>query len=85
MFYEVDEVTKGGVRIQCTNKVMEVMRNLKHHPAANITVMGVGGAGRNAIRNMRQTELAEIVHLITVDTDMGCDIQRYGKQSSRTE
>ena len=66
--------------IQCTNQIVKAFRDMPLRPGANIMVMGVGGAGRNAIRNMRALGLDQFVELVAIDTDMGCDIQRFGKK-----
>jgi len=85
MFNEVDDkpakpVQKPKRKIQCTNQIVKAFRDMPLRPGANIMVMGVGGAGRNAIRNMRALGLDQFVELVAIDTDMGCDIQRYGKK-----
>ena len=82
MFHAVDDKDMQGKRprIQCTNMLAQAFQKMKLRPGANITVMGVGGAGRNAIRNMKEMGLDEFVRLVSIDTDVGCDIQRYGKK-----
>jgi cell division GTPase FtsZ len=83
MFHEVAEgqaKSKQKRKVQCTNQIVKAFRDMSLRPGANITVMGVGGAGRNAIRNMRALGLDQFVKLVAVDTDAGCDIKRYGKK-----
>ena len=87
MFHEVAENSKRRNKrdkqkrkIQCTNMTARAFQKMILRPGANITVMGVGGAGRNAIRNMKELGLDQFVKLVTIDTDTGCDIRRYGKR-----
>ena len=44
---------------------------------ARITVMGVGGGGRNAIRNLIAGGISRSVRLVVIDTDTGSDLERY--------
>lgn len=87
VFYEIEEVgeqkktkrKKGKKRpkIQCTNMTARAFQKMILRPGANITVMGVGGAGRNAIKNMRELGMERFVRLVAIDTDIGCDRLRY--------
>ncbi len=83
MFFEIaeEDKLKKAVKIQCTNMLAQSFRDTALRPGANIMVIGVGGAGRNAIRNMRATGLGRFVELLAIDTDMGCDRIRYGKKN----
>ncbi len=76
---QADKRAKREQKIQCTNRTMKAFQQRILHYGANITVLGVGGAGRNAIRNMQASGLGRFVRLIAMDTDTGCDITRYSR------
>jgi len=59
------------------NKLQRAIKK-ELRPGANIMVMGIGGAGRNAVRNMSAIGLDSTIELLEVDTDMSCDKKRYG-------
>ena len=69
MFYEIEEVE------DVKNKDLrdEIANSMKKHglrPGANITVIGGGGAGRNAVKSMRELGLDKLVKLVEADTDI---------------
>jgi cell division GTPase FtsZ len=75
MFREVEKSTQESKKLK--DEIHQLMAKKGLRPGANITVMGVGGAGRNAIRNMRSMGLGQLVKLVAIDTDAGSDKSRY--------
>jgi len=75
MFHEVEKSSQESKKLK--DEIHQQMTKRGLRPGANITVMGVGGAGRNAIRNMRARGLDRPVKLVAIDTDAGSDKKRY--------
>ncbi|MBT7306804.1 MAG: hypothetical protein HN842_01220 [Gammaproteobacteria bacterium] len=73
---------------EATNIQQQIHNEMEKHglrPGANITVVGVGGAGRNAIRNMRALGIDQMANLVTIDTDRGSDRERYPNRKKRAD
>ncbi len=59
------------------NLLSKAMRRVMRPSGARITVMGIGGGGRNAIRNLIAGGISKSVRLVAIDTDTGSDQERY--------
>jgi len=55
----------------------DAVRRFMSRPGANIMVVGVGGMGRNAIRNLRELGYNPSVELRVIDTQIGSDDDLY--------
>jgi len=65
----------GGFRSE--NLLSKAMKRVMRPSGARITVMGIGGGGRNAIRNLVAGGISKSVRLVAIDTDTGSDLERY--------
>lgn len=65
----------GGFRSETL--LSKAMKRVMRPSGARITVMGVGGGGRNAIRNLIAGGISKSVRLVAIDTDTGSDLERY--------
>lgn len=78
-FTEVTSDDVETVRRERRNQFLErAIRKILRRPGANIMVMGIGGAGRNAIRHLQQNDnLHPSVELVTLDTQTYSDQELY--------
>jgi len=65
----------GGFRSE--DLLRKAMKRIMRSSGARITVLGVGGGGRNAIRNLIAGGISKNVKLVSIDTDVGSDQERY--------
>jgi len=65
----------GGFRSE--DLLSKAMKRIMRPSGARITVLGVGGGGRNAIRNLIAGGISKNVKLVSIDTDVGSDQERY--------
>jgi len=65
----------GGFRSE--DLLSKAMKRIMRSSGARITVLGVGGGGRNAIRNLIAGGISKNVKLVSIDTDVGSDQERY--------
>lgn len=78
-FTEVPTDEVEVVRNERRSQYLErAIRKVLRRPGANIMVMGIGGAGRNAIQRLQESNnLHPSVELVTLDTQMQTDQELY--------
>ncbi len=59
------------------NVLADAVRKFMQRPGANILVVGIGGMGRNAVRNLRDLGHNPSVELRVLDTQVGSDDELY--------
>lgn len=74
VFSEIPTVDKT---FKSENLLSKAMRRVMRPSGAKVTVMGIGGGGRNAIRNLIAGGIDKSIKLVAIDTDIGCDQERY--------
>ncbi len=74
VFSEIPTVDKT---FKSENLLSKAMRRVMRPSGAKVTVMDIGGGGRNAIRNLIAGGIDKSIKLVAIDTDIGCDQERY--------
>ena len=59
------------------NLLSKAMRRVMRPSGAKIMIMGIGGAGRNAIRNMMASGINPNIKLAVIDTQLHSDQELY--------
>ncbi len=59
------------------NLLSKAMRRVMRPSGARIMIMGIGGAGRNAIRNMVRSGIDPNIRLAVIDTQLQSDQELY--------
>ena len=59
------------------NLLSKAMRRVMRPSGAKIMIMGIGGAGRNAIRNMMNSGINPNIKLAVIDTQLHSDQELY--------
>jgi len=70
------EIPQVGGSFRSENLLSKAMKRVMR-PGAKVMVMGIGGGGRNAIRNLIAGGISKNVKLVSIDTDVGSDQERY--------
>jgi len=74
VFSEIPQVERG---FRPENLLSKAMKRVMRPGGAKVMVMGIGGGGRNAIRNLIAGGIDKSIKLVAIDTDMGSDQERY--------
>jgi len=74
LFSEIPQVDRN---FRPEDLLSKAMKRIMRPSGARITVLGVGGGGRNAIRNLIAGGISKNVKLVSIDTDVGSDQKRY--------
>ncbi len=74
VFSEVSGVVEV---FRAENLLSKAMRRVMRPSGAKIMIMGIGGAGRNAIRNMMRSGIDPNIRLAVIDTQLQSDQELY--------